>query len=52
MLDKYPRMIDDQTAYGIYVHILEYQRVLQQLDEPFDRTKFVLRDLLEKNEGM
>lgn len=52
ILDKYPDMLDDQTAFEIYDLTKAYRRVLGQLDVPFDKSKFVLRDLLEKNEGM
>ena len=43
-------MIDDQTSYDIYDMIKAYRRVLNQLDVPFDKAKFTLRDLLEKYE--
>ena len=41
-------MVDDQTSFEVYDLIRSYRRVLQQLDEPFDRAKFILRDLLDK----
>ncbi len=50
ILDRYPVMIDDQTSYDVYDMIKAYRRVLNQLDEPFDKAKFILRDLLEKYE--
>jgi hypothetical protein len=50
ILDKYPQMIDDQTSYEVYDLIRSYLRVLQQLDEKFDRANFILRDLMEENE--
>ncbi len=52
ILDKYPTMIDDQTAYEVKDQIDVYRAVLKQLDEPFDRSKFVLRDLLDKIEPL
>ena len=45
-------MIDDQTAYEVKDQIDVYRAVLKQLDEPFDRSKFVLRDLLDKIEPL
>jgi hypothetical protein len=51
ILDKYPAMLDDTTAYGIYDLIQMYQGVLRQLDEPFDKANFILRDLLERNQS-
>jgi len=51
ILDKYPEMIDDQTSYELFDLVQAYQRVLRQLDEPFDKSKFVLRDLIEVYEG-
>ena len=50
ILDRYPVMIDDQTSYDVYDMIKAYRRVLSQLDVPFDKAKFTLRDLLEKYE--
>jgi hypothetical protein len=50
IVDKYPDMINDQTSFEVYDLIRSYLRVLQQLDEPFDRAKFILRDLMEENE--
>jgi hypothetical protein len=50
ILDRYPVMIDDQTSYDVYDMIKAYRRVLNQLDVPFDKAKFTLRDLLEKYE--
>jgi len=49
ILDKYPMMVDDQTAFVVADYILAYRRVLNQLDEPFDLSKFILRDLVEKS---
>ncbi|MCE9607440.1 MAG: hypothetical protein K8U03_21345 [Planctomycetia bacterium] len=49
ILDKYPLMIDDQTAAEVVDLIKAYQRILKQLDEPFDKKTFVLRDLMESN---
>lgn len=50
VLDKYPKMIEDQTAAEIYDLVQSYRRVLNQLDAPFDSAKFVLRDLVEAHE--
>lgn len=52
ILDKYPAMIDDRTAYEVKDHIDSYRAVLKQLDEPFERSKFILRDLLDKIEPL
>jgi hypothetical protein len=52
ILDQYPDMLDDTTAFEVYDLTKAYRRVLGQLDVPFDKSKFILRDLLEKNEGM
>jgi hypothetical protein len=50
ILDKYPQMVDDQTAFDVRDYVSTYVRVLNQLDEPFDLSKFILRDLVEKNQ--
>lgn len=49
IIKKYPGMVDDQTAIEVTDKIKAYQRVLRQLDEPFEQSKFVLRELMEKN---
>jgi len=49
IIKKYPGMIDDQTAIEVTDKIKAYQRVLRQLDIPFEKSKFVLRELMEKN---
>ena len=47
ILDKYPDMRDDQTAYEVQNYVEVYRDILKQLDEPFDEKSFVLRDLLK-----
>lgn len=47
VLDKYPGMRDDQTAYEVQQYVEVYRDVLKQLDEPFDEKSFVLRELLK-----
>ena len=46
VLDKYPMMLNDQTATAIDQSVKLYAQTLQQLDEPFPKD-FILKDLVE-----
>lgn len=46
VLDKYPDMLGDQTAFAIEDYIEGYRQLLRQLDEPFPRP-FILDDMLQ-----
>ena len=45
VLDQFPMMLKDQTAYTTLDVVQKYRQVLKQLDEPFP-DKFILQDLL------
>lgn len=45
VLNAYPRMLTDQTAYEMADRIGDYEFVLKQLDEPFPQ-QFILPELL------
>lgn len=50
VLDRYPRLATDQTAYDILDGVRAYRFVLGQLDEPFPKN-FPLKALVEANES-